>query len=167
MPCDDVDISSGTSEDCNSNGIPDECEALPELRLELASGVLSDDFGGATDIDGDVIVVGAPRRESGGTDRGAAYVYRHNGTTWVFEQELTASDGTDSDALGRVVDHAPVPVVEHKDGALLLDDASQEPSIGRRAQREREHLRLPVHDGCTQAEASASSSGMVAAVVLP
>ncbi len=98
--CDDIDISLGTSEDCNFNGVPDECEGLPQQRIDLATGALNDLFGGSVDIDGDVMVVGAPNREAGGVDRGAAYVYRHDGTSWVFEQELIASDGTDSDVFG-------------------------------------------------------------------
>jgi len=66
-----------------------------------------DDFGLSMDFDNDVMVVGAP-----GTDDvldtqvpnemnfGAAYIFRWNGTEWVEEQMLRASDGTSFDSFG-------------------------------------------------------------------
>ncbi len=64
-------------------------------------------FGGDVAIDGDVIVVGASGEDDGdgnGSARGAAYVFRFDGSAWVFEQRLTASDGVDGDEFGTSVD---------------------------------------------------------------
>ena len=49
------------------------------------------------------LVVGVPYRESGGSDRGAVYVFTRSGTTWSEEAILTASDGADNDYFGNSV----------------------------------------------------------------
>jgi len=51
----------------------------------------ADDFGLSVAIDGDVIVVGAPRDDDDGSESGSAYVYRRNGTTWYQEAKLTSA----------------------------------------------------------------------------
>ncbi len=69
-----------------------------ELVTELSPTVpLADgEFGRGLAADGDVVVVGAPDE----TLAGVAYVMRFDGTTWVEEQRLTASDGADFDEFG-------------------------------------------------------------------
>jgi len=77
-------------------------------------------FGAAVAIDTDVLVVGAPGRDVSGPVSGAAYVYRFDGTTWVREQTLVASDAGWSDNFGRSVSiSGDVALV----GAYLADDA--------------------------------------------
>ncbi len=53
-------------------------------------------FGDTVSIDGDVVVVGAYSDNNAcagaDVDCGAAYVFRRDGTSWPFEQKLTASD---------------------------------------------------------------------------
>ena len=64
----------------------------------------NDRFGLAVDIHGDVIVVGAYQRHNQtGNDDGAAYVFRHDGTSFVQEAELTASNFGADDEFGRSV----------------------------------------------------------------
>ena len=58
--------------------------------------ILGGAFGEVIAADGDVVVVGVRNEAS----TGAAYVMRYNGTTWVEEQRLTASDGANGDAFG-------------------------------------------------------------------
>jgi len=56
-----------------------------------------DNFGRSVAISGDLIVVGAFREDN---EAGVAYVYRFDGTNWVEEQKLTASDGAAGDLFG-------------------------------------------------------------------
>ena len=53
-----------------------------------------DVFGGAVAVEGDVIVVGAPQFE---LDRGAVWVFRHDGHDWIEEAMLQPSDLADLD----------------------------------------------------------------------
>jgi hypothetical protein len=72
-----------------------------EQKLLADDGEEDDRFGDAVDIDGDAILVGAPEPF---TDRpGSAYVFRFDGSEWVQEQKLLASDGEAEDLLGRSV----------------------------------------------------------------
>ena len=59
-----------------------------------------DNFGFSVAISGDCALVGAPNEDTLADDAGAAYVFRFNGTYWIEEAKLTASDGGISDAFG-------------------------------------------------------------------
>ncbi len=59
-----------------------------------------DQFGFAVDIVGDTIVVGAHGDKDEGFQTGAAYVFRRNGTTWMEEQKLKASDAAPDSVFG-------------------------------------------------------------------
>jgi len=48
-----------------------------------------DHFGGSVSISGDYIVIGAAWHD---TFRGAAYVFKYSGDTWIQQQKLVASD---------------------------------------------------------------------------
>jgi uncharacterized repeat protein (TIGR01451 family) len=60
-------------------------------------------FGGSMAFDGDTLVVGASGHDSGAFV-GSAYVYQHNGTSWILQQILADSSGTNGDLFGSVVD---------------------------------------------------------------
>lgn len=75
--------------------------AWPEVQRLRASDSATDDiFGTAVSISGDVAVIGAPARENPAEPIGAAYVFRHDGSTWVEEQKLTPGDGAGGDSFG-------------------------------------------------------------------
>ena len=76
------------------------CESDSLVALD---GGPSDQFAGAVSIDGTVAVVGASGDDDGGSGAGAAYVFRFNGTDWVQEQKLTASDAAAFDEYGIAV----------------------------------------------------------------
>jgi hypothetical protein len=67
--------------------------------LQSPDGGPFDYFGGSVDIDGNTAVVGAFSNDG----KGAAYVYVLNGSNWVFNQKLTASDGLSGDRFGERV----------------------------------------------------------------
>lgn len=60
-------------------------------KLLAPDGAAGDNFGTAVAIDGTVAVVGSPRDDPP-TDVGSAYVYRFDGSNWVFEQKLMPPD---------------------------------------------------------------------------
>jgi len=64
-----------------------------------------DSFASAVASAGDIVLVGAPGDDSGGTDVGAAYVYRYDplSMTWSAPLKLTASDGASGDLFGTSV----------------------------------------------------------------
>ena len=72
-----------------------------ELQKLLASdGAFEDSFGVSVAVSGDVAVIGAFRDNDNGRTSGSAYVHRFDGTRWVEEQKLLASDGAQRDAFG-------------------------------------------------------------------
>ena len=87
-----------------------------------------DGFGRSVAIDGGILVVGASGHEhaSIGSNRGAAYVYVRNGTSWAYEAELRAPDADDDDRFGSAVGVSGDAVVvtalfREPDGSSLYD----------------------------------------------
>jgi len=72
-------------------------------KLLPSDGAGGDRFGWSVSVSGDVAVVGAYGDDDNGTDTGSAYVFRWNGTSWVQEAKLLASDGAEFDDFGRSV----------------------------------------------------------------
>ncbi|NIQ88106.1 MAG: hypothetical protein GWN93_03075, partial [Deltaproteobacteria bacterium] len=68
-----------------------------------SDGAAEDYFGTSVSISGDVALVGADGNDDKGDDSGSAYVFRWNGSSWVEEQKLLASDGAAYDWFGESV----------------------------------------------------------------
>ena len=94
-------------------------------KLTAADSSARNRFGRSVAIDGNNILIGAyfDTNVNGGS-AGAAYVFHWNGTSWVEQQKLLASDGTASDFFGGSV------VVE---GNTLVIGATGEDTNGSRA----------------------------------
>ena len=90
-----------------------------EQEVFASDGVWQDGFGAAVSISGDVALIGAPLTDDNGTYSGSAYVFRFDGSTWIEEQKLLASDGATSDGFGYSVavfgDTAVIGAVAHDD----------------------------------------------------
>ncbi|MDQ3665657.1 MAG: hypothetical protein M3410_03485 [Acidobacteriota bacterium] len=72
-----------------------------QQQLIASDGALFENFGTSVAVSGETIVVGSPNHAVGANTRqGAAYVFVRSGSTWTFQQKLTASDGLISDQLG-------------------------------------------------------------------
>lgn len=71
-------------------------------RLTASDGAAGDKFGYCVSMssDGNSIAVSSPLLPG---SIGKAYVYRFNGTDWVEEHKLTASDGAEGDFFGNMV----------------------------------------------------------------
>jgi hypothetical protein len=91
-----------------------------EKKLTASDGLAGDGLGNSVSVsaDGKTIAVGTPWNDVSGTDSGAAYVFRWNGSTWV-ETKLSAGDGSGNDRFGHRVavsaDGATVAVGAHWD----------------------------------------------------
>jgi len=79
------------------------CSAFESQLVSSGDLAQADHLGASTAISGDVLVLGAPLEDAMGGDAGAAYVFRHDGTSWVEEQKLFASDGFSGQHFGRSV----------------------------------------------------------------
>jgi len=74
---------------------------IQEAILIASDKAAGDFFGASVSISGNVAIVGAPTADPGGTaDAGKAYIFRYNGTSWIQEAILTASDKAVGDYFG-------------------------------------------------------------------
>jgi hypothetical protein len=71
-----------------------------EAKLTASDGAAEDHFGNSVAISGDTAVIGAVGDDDNGSFSGSAYVFRYDGSDWVEEAKLTASDGAASDQSG-------------------------------------------------------------------
>jgi len=78
----------------------DGCDWIEEAKLLASDGADDDHFGQSVSIDGDAIVVGAYRHDDNGSWSGSAYVFRYDGSDWIEEAKLLASDGAPVDYFG-------------------------------------------------------------------
>jgi len=72
-----------------------------EQELTASDGAADDSFGVAVAVSGTTVVIGATGHQVGdNAGQGAAYVFVLSGSTWIQQQELTASDGAANDNFG-------------------------------------------------------------------
>ncbi|MCH8253638.1 MAG: FG-GAP repeat protein, partial [Planctomycetes bacterium] len=99
---------------------------IEEQKLTASDGAASDLFGISVSVSGDVAVIGAVFDDDAGSWSGSAYVYRFNGSAWVEEQKLTASDAAAGDRYGNSVSISGNVVVvgSHNDDGAGFDSGS-------------------------------------------
>ena len=73
---------------------------VEEQKLTPSDGVASDYFGASVSCTNDVVIIGSTHDDDNGTDSGAAYIFRWDGTNWIEEQKLIGSDSQTGDQLG-------------------------------------------------------------------
>ena len=71
-----------------------------QAQLFASDAAAGDEFGGALDLRGDQLVVGAELDDDAGDASGSVYVFTRTGTSWSQAAKLTASDATPSDRFG-------------------------------------------------------------------
>jgi hypothetical protein len=72
-----------------------------QKKIFAADGATFDYFGTEVALDGDTLAVSAHYDDIGtNKDQGSTYVFKRYGTIWLFEQKLTAYDGTKDDHFG-------------------------------------------------------------------
>jgi hypothetical protein len=82
--------------------IPDDFN-MPEFKLTASDGASGDQFGNSVSISGIRCVIGAHYNDDAGNDSGSAYIFEWDGTNWIEQTKLTASDGAGGDHFGRSV----------------------------------------------------------------
>lgn len=78
--------------------------AQMEVKLNASDGAAADEFGSSVAVYDSLLISGSPRNNASVTDCGSAYIFRHNGTSWIEEQMLTALDAAIGDRFGYSVD---------------------------------------------------------------
>jgi alpha-tubulin suppressor-like RCC1 family protein len=72
-----------------------------EQKITASNADADDEFGSSVAISGDYAIVGAKLGDEASTsDAGAAYIFKHNGTSWSEQQIITASNPDTSDYFG-------------------------------------------------------------------
>lgn len=74
---------------------------VQQAKISASDGAAGDLFGTSVSISGDVLVVGAPADDAGlSLNSGSVYIFSRNGTSWVQQARLTASDAAAGDEFG-------------------------------------------------------------------
>jgi len=71
-----------------------------EEKIVASDAGKDDQFGNSVAISGDYAIVGAYLEDAGGNIAGAAYIFKRDGTSWVQEAKILASDAGASDYFG-------------------------------------------------------------------
>ena len=74
-----------------------------QAKIIASDGATSDYFGASVAISGDYAVVGAYLDDDAVLDSGSAYIFKRDGTAWIEQAKITASDGAADDRFGRSV----------------------------------------------------------------
>ncbi|NND70509.1 MAG: T9SS type A sorting domain-containing protein [Rhodothermales bacterium] len=74
-----------------------------EAKLTASDSIEGQRFGGSIHIFNDRIIVGARFDQDLGSGAGAAYIFKYDGSAWLEEAKLTASDGAPGDNFGDAV----------------------------------------------------------------
>jgi hypothetical protein len=74
-----------------------------EAKLTASDAAAGDAFGRSVSIDGEVIAVGAPRKDGPLPDVGRAYVFERQGTAWPQQAILASANPSDDGEFGQSV----------------------------------------------------------------
>jgi hypothetical protein len=90
---------------------------IEETKLTANDAAADDQFGRFVSIDGDRAVIGAHQDDDAGSNSGAAYIFKRNGTSWSQEAKLIASDADEGDdfGIGVAIDNDSVVVGARSD----------------------------------------------------
>lgn len=102
---------------------PHRCQPDHFAKLMSPDVFAQDEFGTSVSVSGDVAVIGAPLDGDGGSDYGAAYIYRFDGVLWNFETKLSPRDASEGDEFGISVAISGKVIVV---GAHLDDDKGRD-----------------------------------------
>ncbi len=80
-----------------------QCDPVLDSKMFADDATELDAFGTTMAVDGNLAIVGAWRDDTYGQDAGAAYIFRYNGSKWVEEATLRATDGSAADYFGASV----------------------------------------------------------------
>ena len=94
---DDYDCDSGSAYIFKRDGTT----WIEQAKINASDGATEDGFGVSVAISGDYAVVGAGGDDDvAGIDSGSAYIFKRDGTAWIEQAKITASDGAAYDYFG-------------------------------------------------------------------
>ena len=76
---------------------------ISEVKILPIDGAPGDEFGQSVSISGDYAIVGARWDDDNGMMSGSAYIFQRDGSNWIEEQKLLATDGAEGDWFGHSV----------------------------------------------------------------
>jgi hypothetical protein len=76
---------------------------VEKQKLVSADGVAGDYFGRSVFINGEYLIVGANCDDDNGEDSGSAYIFKYNGSSWIQQVKIKASDGEPEEEFGNAV----------------------------------------------------------------
>ena len=97
-----------------------------QVKLTADNAEAYDGFGGSVSISGDYAIVGASGDDDGGSNAGAAYIFKRVGSDWLKQAKLSAGDAAANDSFGVRVsisgDRAIIsaPYNDHYHGAAYI-----------------------------------------------
>ena len=77
---------------------------IQSQKIQAGDKQAGDQFGHSVAIDGDLMVIGAYKEDSGGGGAGAAYIFNKLGAAWSQQAKIQASDKSGGDEFGVSVD---------------------------------------------------------------
>ncbi len=89
---------NGTTWGQSCTGTPLTCTETQKLLP--SDGAALDGFGSSVAINSDYAIIGASQNDDKGTDSGSGYIFKWNGTDWIEQAKLLASDGATEDYFG-------------------------------------------------------------------
>ena len=93
-----------------------------QAKLTASDAAEGDIFGQAVSLSGDYAIAGAWGDDDNGANSGAAYIFRREGSAWIEEAKLTASDAAEADNFGFSVfldgDYAVIGARQDDDNGL-------------------------------------------------
>ncbi len=92
-----------------------------KLMASNGYGGVFDEFGSSVALSGDYAIIGAYKDDDKGSQSGSAYIFHYDGSSWIQQTQLTASDGSTGDYFGAAVsisgNHAIVGARRNSDSA--------------------------------------------------
>lgn len=99
---------------------------IEQQKLTASDGGPYDAFGISVSIDGEYAAIGAIRHDVGTNgDQGCVYVFKYNGSAWLQQQKLLASDPAANQKLGVSVSINSNRIISGTDGATVGGNAYQ------------------------------------------
>ena len=89
-----------------------------QAKLVASGASTGQEFGNSVAVNGDTIVVGAPKDRTHGAASGAVYVFARNGTDWTQQAKLTIGPGSEGSGLGSSVSISGETLVAGAQGVL-------------------------------------------------
>ncbi len=77
---------------------------IEQTKIQANDGQTNDEFGFSVAIEEDYILVGAPSQNFVGSNSGAVYVFKKDGTNWIQHQKIQSQDLQTGDAFGYSID---------------------------------------------------------------